>query len=72
MILPVLGMNFLREPPVVRTNAIRRAKNEAKVLDAISQIQSSKKKPTKAEVARITGISREQISRNYAHLFENM
>lgn len=45
-------------------------RNESAVKEAIRQLKSEGKKPTKAAAARLAGLSRGGVSRNYSHLFE--
>ena len=54
---------------VRRTHEIRRTETEKKIIDAIGQLIAAGKKPAKAAVARVAGLSRTQISMNYSHLF---
>ncbi|MFS1914453.1 replication initiation protein [Vibrio sp. 10N.286.48.B7] len=52
------------------TNAKRRGSSEAAIKVAIQQLKDAEKKPTKAAVARIVGLSRQNVSTNYSHLFD--
>lgn len=51
------------------TNATRRAATTARIQEAIAQLQEAGKKPTKASVARLIGMSRQKISEDYSDLF---
>lgn len=52
------------------TNTVRKATTEAKIKEAIAKLRLDGKKPTKAAVARLVGISRVAVSKHYGHLFE--
>ncbi|HBC3964971.1 TPA: hypothetical protein KD885_004652 [Vibrio parahaemolyticus] len=52
------------------TNAKRKGSAEAAIKVAIQQLKDDGKKPTKAAVARIVGLSRVSVSNNYSHLFD--
>lgn len=52
------------------TNAKKRGSAEASIKVAIKQLITDGKKPTKAAVARIVGLSRVSVSKNYSHLFD--
>lgn len=52
------------------TNTVRRATTEAKIKEAIAKLRLDGKKPTKAAVARSTGVARSKIVSLYSHLFE--
>lgn len=52
------------------TNTVRKATTEAKIKEAIAKLTLDGKKPTKAGVARLAGVSRVAISKYYGHLFE--
>ncbi|MEE7750685.1 hypothetical protein V3Q24_23010, partial [Vibrio parahaemolyticus] len=52
------------------TTAKKVGKNEAAIKEAIRQLKSEGKKPTKAAAARLAGLGREAVSRNYSHLFD--
>lgn len=52
------------------TNAKKRGSAEASIKVAIKQLVADGKKPTKAAVARIVGLSRVSVSNNYSHLFD--
>lgn len=45
-------------------------KNEAAIKEAIRQLKEDGKKPSKAAVARLAGLSRVAVSLNYSHLFD--
>ena len=47
----------------------KRNKREAAIVEAITELQSQGKKPSKAAVGRMVGMSREKVSRLYSHLF---
>ncbi|MCP3672139.1 MAG: hypothetical protein GY814_17260, partial [Gammaproteobacteria bacterium] len=51
------------------THQQRRQATEQKIAAAITQLTNDKQRITKAAVARLTGLSRQQISRRYGHLF---
>ena len=51
------------------TNKIRKAKTEQDIIDAIGLLTARGERVTKAAVSRITGTSREALSRYYGHLF---
>lgn len=51
------------------THRIRTNESEAQIKSAIKTLNRLGKKVTKAEVSRMTGISRTHISRRYTHLF---
>ncbi|WP_333000178.1 DNA adenine methylase [Vibrio vulnificus] len=59
-----------RQAAAYRVHKARTEDSEAKIIEAIKILKRIGKKVTKAEVARMTGISRVQISRRYSHLFE--
>ncbi|WP_027859759.1 DNA adenine methylase [Marinobacterium jannaschii] len=52
-----------------RTHEVRVSQSEQKITEAIRTLKRLKKRVSKAEVSRMTGINRVQISRRYAHLF---
>jgi hypothetical protein len=52
------------------TTAKKVGKNEAAIKEAIRQLKSEGKKPTKAAAARLAGLGRVAVSRNYSHLFD--
>lgn len=58
-----------RQKAALRVHRYRSGQSEATIKKAIYSLKRMKKKVTKVEVARITGISREHITRNYGHLF---
>jgi|GEM_PF-242245 len=51
------------------THHARTKSTEEKILQAISDLRQRKKLASKVAVAKIVGISREQVSRRYSHLF---
>lgn len=51
------------------THKVRVARSEAKIRTAIKRLQNENKRVSKKAVAGIVGISREQLSRRYNHLF---
>jgi hypothetical protein len=51
------------------THKHQKQNTELKIKQAIDRLNASGKKVTKAGVAKMTGLARENISRNYAHLF---
>lgn len=51
------------------THARRTEKTSALVIDAIEQLKANNKPITKVAVAKLCGVSREQLSRRYKHLF---
>ncbi|MCP3668951.1 MAG: hypothetical protein GY814_00635 [Gammaproteobacteria bacterium] len=53
-----------------RTNGTRTARTEQAITTAITQLTDQQTRVSKAAVARITGISRQQISTRYGHLFD--
>lgn len=52
------------------THKIRTSASEQKITDAINMLKQRGEKTSKVAVAKICGISREQITRRYSHLFE--
>lgn len=52
------------------TNAKRKGSSESAIKVAIQQLKDDGKKPTKAAVARMVGLSRVSVSKNYSHLFD--
>ena len=52
------------------TNTARKASTEAKIKQAIAKLTLDGKKPTKASVARVSGVSRVTVSTQYGHLFD--
>ncbi|EGR1604346.1 hypothetical protein D6L34_25185 [Vibrio parahaemolyticus] len=52
------------------TKAKQVGASEAAIKEAIAQLKAANKKPTKAGVARIVGLSRTQVSNKYSHLFD--
>lgn len=53
-----------------RTHEIRSERTEAKIKSAIDSLSQSGQTFSKADVARLAGISRSQLHRRYAHLFK--
>ena len=51
------------------TNAKQVGRSEAAIKLAIQQLQDAGKKPSKAAVARLAGLSRKQVTTKYSHLF---
>ncbi len=51
------------------THQQRTTATEQKITAAIAQLTTDNQRVTKAAVARLTGVSRQQISRRYGHLF---
>jgi len=58
-----------RQSAAYRTHQMRVEESEALIQESIRSLQRIKCKVTKAEVSRMTGISRVHLSRRYAHLF---
>lgn len=58
-----------RQKAALRLHRHRREQSESAIKEAIYSLKRMKKKVTKVEVARMTGISREHITRDYGHLF---
>ena len=50
-------------------NDQRKLKTEQAIIDAIGTLTAQGKRVTKAAVSRLTGVSREAVSRYYSHLF---
>lgn len=59
-----------RQAAAYRVHELRTSDSEQRIREAVSVLRRTGNKITKAEVARITGISRVQISRRYSHLFD--
>jgi DNA adenine methylase len=53
------------------THHIRADKTESKIKKAIEQLNEMGQKANKTNVAKLAGVSREQVSRRYSHCFEN-
>jgi len=53
------------------THSLRKRRTEEAIVDAINQLKTEGKRVTRTAVARIAGIRRETISRNYKHLFKS-
>lgn len=58
-----------RQKAALRVHRHRREQSESAIKEAIYSLKRMKKKVTKVEVSRMTGISREHITRHYGHLF---
>ncbi|WP_122377065.1 DNA adenine methylase [Pseudomonas caricapapayae] len=58
-----------RQKAAFRVHRHRREQSGAAIKEAIYSLKRMKKKVTKVEVSRMTGISREHITRYYGHLF---
>ncbi|EGQ9353890.1 hypothetical protein F2K74_24900 [Vibrio parahaemolyticus] len=52
------------------TKAKQRGASEAAIKEAIAQLKASDKRVTKAAVARIVGLSRQNVTTLYSHLFD--
>lgn len=52
------------------THKERRRKTEQKIVNAIEQLKTQNLKINKAAVARLSGVSRENISKRYKHLLK--
>ena len=52
-----------------RTNEMRRAATEEKIIEAIGRLTATGQKVTKAAVARLSGVGRQTIYDNFSHLF---
>lgn len=52
------------------TKAKQRGSSEAAIKEAIAQLKASDKRVTKAAVSRIVGLSRQNVTTLYSHLFE--
>lgn len=52
------------------TNIVRRTATEAKISKAIAKLRAEGKKPSKAAVARLSGIARSKVVSLYSHLFD--
>lgn len=61
-----------RQAAAYRVHELRTSESENKITETIATLKRIGKKVSKAEVARITGISRVQISRRYSYLFEDI
>jgi len=51
------------------TNKHRKENTELQIKQAIERLETNGEKVTKAAVAKLTGLARENISRNYSHFF---
>lgn len=58
-----------RQKAARRVHRYRREQSESAIREAISSLRRMKQRVTQVEVARMTGISREHLSRYYRHLF---
>lgn len=58
-----------RQKANLRIHRHRRTQTESAIKDAVYSLKRMKKRVTKVEVSRMTGISREHITRYYRHLF---
>lgn len=58
-----------RQKAALSVHRHRREQSESAIKEAIYSLKRMKKKVTKVEVSRMTGISREHITRYYKHLF---
>ncbi|CDL86683.1 DNA adenine methylase [Xenorhabdus cabanillasii] len=58
-----------RQKTALRVHRHRREQSESVIKEAIYSLKRMKKKVTKVGVSRMTGISREHITRHYGHLF---
>ena len=58
-----------RQKAAYRVHTHRRDATTTLIRDSIKSLKRMKKRVTKAEVSRMTGISREHISRHYSDLF---
>lgn len=58
-----------RSQAAYRTHEMRVSRSEQQIVEAIRMLQQRGERVSKAQVARVTGMSRTQISRRYAHLF---
>ena len=58
-----------RQKAAMKVHQYRREKSESAIKEAIYSLKRMKKKVTKVEVSRMTGISREHITRHYGYLF---
>lgn len=54
------------------THFNRVSQTESKIIEAIAKLRADGKKPMKSRVAKIIGMQREHISRNYSHLFNEV
>lgn len=58
-----------RQKAALRVHRHRREQSESAIKEAIYSLKRMKKKVTKVEVSRMTGISREHVTRYYGYLF---
>jgi DNA adenine methylase len=70
--IKVADLRHRQSAAAYKTHAVRRSKNEIRISDAIAQAQRDGLKITKSNIAQIAGISREQVYRNYTHMFANI
>ena len=54
-----------------QTHKTRTSRNEEKIIDALDLAKSRGDKVSKSLIAKMVGLSREQVSRRYAHLFDS-
>lgn len=54
------------------TNNLQRSQTESKIIDAIGVLVGNEERVTMGRVARMTGISKSNISTNYRHLFKTV
>ena len=54
------------------TNNLQRSATESKIIDAIGVLVGNAERVTMGKVARMTGISKSNISINYGHLFKTV
>ena len=52
-----------------RTAEIKRSRSEDRIIQAIGQLTGQGKRVTKAAVGRLIGMSREEVSKRYRHIF---
>ena len=55
-----------------KTHKIRTSNQESAVISAIAHAKENDRKITKTYISSVAGISREQLSRRYSHLFEKV
>ena len=54
------------------THAIRTGRTEVAISKEIARLRRARKRASKSAVARAIGLSREHVSRRYAHLFRDV
>ena len=54
------------------THAIRTGRTEVAISEEIARLRRARKRASKSAVARAIGLSREHVSRRYAHLFRDV